>query len=807
MGIVWYTARSDLRRHLRGAVALVVLVGLAAGLVIACVAGARRTASAMSRMVEATEAADILVSPNGEGTGTLGFYDAIEQLDAVEEVGPLIGMPVGIAAGERGEVTEIQGPVAGPLDERFGGELGRPNLLSGRVPRPDRTDEVLVNRFFAEEMGVEVGDRLDLVLSIRDGDAIPIPSTVVGIGVLPQEVVPFTDLDAAPSLLMSSAVAAMVPRGSEYFEGAVIEVRPGAAIDETIEKIQALAADHEDALGSDPLFVVNQSEAVAKVQESIRPLVVALALFGSVLGLVAAVVVGQALRRHLELVPAEAEARRALGITAAQMRRARMARGAVIGVAAAGLAVVVAVLGSQLFPIGPARLAETAPGIRLDVWPVAGGALVVVLFCWMAATPAGRRRSTQRAGGLQRRVLGSPAATSGLRAAVGGDGRGTASGVALTAVVGVAAVAATLTFSTSLGGLVERPERYGQSWDRLFDGQFGPAPAGEVVTVLEDDERVAGLAGGTYGEVVLGDERITAISWSPLDGQLEPVVLHGRWAQAPGEIALGGEVMERHGVSVGDVVTVDAGDGPVELEVVGSLVFPRFGLGSFGTTGLGQGAQLHPDDLAPSSMPALVEVESELAAMGVDLHLPHEGALYNFVAIDVMGDPAALDDELIELGGPLVNSYYGLRVEQHPTTISDLRRVRSVPLLLSAALAALAAATLAHGLSGSLRSRRRELAVLKTLGFRRHQVASTVLWHSGAVAVTALVVGTPLGLAAGRRAWSAYADTLYAPAAPVTSLVVVVAVVTAALAISGAVATPPAVAAARIRPAAVLRSE
>ena len=61
-----------------------------------------------------------------------------------------------------------------------------------------------------------------------------------------------------------------------------------------------------------------------------------------------------------------------------------------------------------------------------------------------------------------------------------------------------------------------------------------------------------------------------------------------------------------------------------------------------------------------------------------------------------------------------------------------------------------------------------ELATLKSLGFTRRQVSSTVLWQSTTVALVALVVGLPLGVAAGRAVWVLLADRLGAVSQPVT---------------------------------------
>jgi putative ABC transport system permease protein len=50
----------------------------------------------------------------------------------------------------------------------------------------------------------------------------------------------------------------------------------------------------------------------------------------------------------------------------------------------------------------------------------------------------------------------------------------------------------------------------------------------------------------------------------------------------------------------------------------------------------------------------------------------------------------------------------------------------------------------------SIRERRRDFAVLKTLGFTPAQIVGSVLWGGAMLAVVAIAVGIPLGLLASR---------------------------------------------------------
>ena len=60
----------------------------------------------------------------------------------------------------------------------------------------------------------------------------------------------------------------------------------------------------------------------------------------------------------------------------------------------------------------------------------------------------------------------------------------------------------------------------------------------------------------------------------------------------------------------------------------------------------------------------------------------------------------------------------------------------------------------------SVRRRRRELALLKTIGFGRRQVSATVAWQATTLAFVGLVVGIPIGLLLGRLVWQRVADGL-----------------------------------------------
>lgn len=138
--------------------------------------------------------------------------------------------------------------------------------------------------------------------------------------------------------------------------------------------------------------------------------------------------------------------------------------------------------------------------------------------------------------------------------------------------------------------------------------------------------------------------------------------------------------------------------------------------------------------------------------------------------------------------------------------VRGVQRISAAPWFLAGVLGLLAVGTLAHTLLLTIRRRRRDLAILRTLGFVGRQVRATVAWFAVAIVAPALLLGLPLGIAAGQWGWRLFAAYLavvpesIAPAAG--TLIVALAVV----AVANIIAAAPAQIAARVRPANVLRT-
>ena len=143
---------------------------------------------------------------------------------------------------------------------------------------------------------------------------------------------------------------------------------------------------------------------------------------------------------------------------------------------------------------------------------------------------------------------------------------------------------------------------------------------------------------------------------------------------------------------------------------------------------------------------------------------------------------------------------------QHPAEIVNYQSTGATPVILASGLALGATAALALTLIASVRRRRRDIALLKTLGFTARQLAVMVAWQASVIAAIAVIIGVPIGIIAGRQLWIEFARNINAvpqPTVPTSLLFVTV----GTLVLANLVAAIPARIAARTPAAFVLRTE
>jgi ABC-type lipoprotein release transport system permease subunit len=145
--------------------------------------------------------------------------------------------------------------------------------------------------------------------------------------------------------------------------------------------------------------------------------------------------------------------------------------------------------------------------------------------------------------------------------------------------------------------------------------------------------------------------------------------------------------------------------------------------------------------------------------------------------------------------------------DQRPSDIKNYTGIRDTPLVLGAVVALLAVGTLAHVLFTSVHRRRRDLAVLKTLGLSKSQLRRVVAWEASSLAAVALLAGLPLGAVAGRWSWALFAGSIGVGGQASVPVPLILLAIPAVLLLTNLIAGAPGWAAARIRPARILRSE
>jgi ABC-type lipoprotein release transport system permease subunit len=785
MAGAWVWGRAALRAGARSSLLLVLLIALGAGVATAAVAGARRTETAYDRFAEASlTATHRLQYSSDEDIDEV----VLERLRAHPDVEVAVPVHFLIAFTEGTEYD--LGIIASP-DQRFTEAIDRVHIVEGRMPDPDRVDEVVLSQFLTKQTGARVGDQLTVgtfsaqQVDEEDFGAPPagpvLDLQIVGVGYTPDELA-----DEESGFIFATRAFAEEHIGVVGGFGPSIELRlrdggdVDAAVEEAFAGIQLSEAPEVEGseLRSD------------RVRDTTRASATALWMFAGCAALAAALAAGQALTRRLAAASVDQPILEAIGLTRAERVGALLLVAAPLVGVGVVLSLAVAVAGSATMPVGLARRAEPERGVDLDGVVLAAGAVTTAIVLLAIAAFTAYRLTTQAAvvgrdqGPLRRSTGAAVATRAGWSApAVLGitlalePGRGrTAVPVRpalLGAVAGIAGVVAALTFAASLDRLVSTPADYGWNWGispDLFEGD---------AELLADQEEVEAVAQLRLQQIVVGDRQVQGMAIAPVKGNPSFTILSGRMPASASEVVIGPVTADRAGVGLGDEVVVEGPDGPVDLTVVGLALFPVFDENPFNDS-----VGLHPDLLGEVAVSdgfgaSIVSFRSGMSrAEGADLVralLPEAVTIYSFPT--------------------------------RPPDVENLAQVRAMPVALAGFLVVLAVAAVGHALITAVRRRRRDLGVMRAIGFRRRQVVTTVAVQSLTLVVVGLLGGIPLGIIGGRVAWSLVADGVGVASSIDVPGVALAILVPAALVVGVTLAGVPAWTASRLRPAEALRTE
>jgi ABC-type lipoprotein release transport system permease subunit len=775
--------RADVRRRWAALLALASLIAVLVGAVVALGAGARRADAAFDRWIEADDVPDIVINVGSEETGALVDARAADpRVDRLERADMVVIAPAPLEPGNDG--FTIVG-----TDDSLAGFFGRPRLLAGRYPDRSSVDEIVVNERAAVTYGFHTGQRVALQ-GLECFVCEPTPAgeaTVVGIVRLA------TDLTADPQL---RGVAIGGPR---FLDGRWKEfAHPGlaygihlhdlAALDSVVSELSVQVADGD----------VNDGRSIsAPLARATRWQRNALVVAAVLVGLSGALVVAQALVRHLASRGGDADVLSALGLTTGE--RTMAAWLSVVPAVAAGtvggLALAVAV--SPALPLGVTRRVDPDVGVHVDGIASAVGAVAALALFLAVAWLAARRWARPAATGPARsrppvvtRAISEvglkPVAATGARYALSrGEGAARPFAVPSAAVLASAVmlVAGALVVRWSLDDLLEHGALYGQSFD--LRAHLPDDPAAELA-VFTGDPRVTALTVTRQGSInVAGRDgspiQIATTSVESVRGGSPVAVLDGRLAAHEGEIALASATMRALGLHVGDRTTAQTACGTLDVEVVGRVIVPLT-------------SSNFPDDgsiITPGTYDALC---AEQNVSDVDVN---QSALVRLR--DHRDLEAARHDW--ESAGVLLTD------PEVPNAVSLIRDLRPVPLVIGGVVTLLGAAAAAHALVLTVRQRRHDLAVLRSFGFRPRDAGGVIRWQAAVLAAVALVVGVPVGIAFGRVVWSAIAGSSNLVVRADVRLVGLGLLVLGIVALAMAAAVWPAHRATRLRPGEALRSE
>jgi len=834
--VAWYRFRATFGRRWPGYATIILLIGLVGGLAMGSIAGARRTQSSFPVYAASTNPAKIQAFESfldpaiGDNAG---YYPAraraIAHLPHVKEAETIVGFDANLNVLSHLHTHYEPGEKPPVFEGSTGGEFtkeDRVTLVAGRLANPARADEMVMNAQAAHQLGLHIGSTVRLgfnsdaqLLSPDCCSAKATPPKVVvvlrlvGIVVLPPTVVQ-DDVDALGSQvgLFTPALTRELAGCCATYSSGALQVSGGArevaVVLSEIGGVVGKSIGAGSGAGAPAL-------AIATAERAIRPEAIALGVFGGIAALAAILIAAQVIGRQLRLGADDAGAIRALG--AGPVMAAAEGLIGILGAVVLGslLAFAVAVALSPLSPIGPVRPVYPTPGVAFD-WTVLGvGVLVLVaglgaLSVGLAYRSAPHRVARHGRGAVERasavaRAMASAglpvSAVAGVRFALEpGSGRSAVPvrSAILGAVLAITVVTGTFTFGSSLDTLVSHPSLYGWNWNYMLLSGFSgdeDLPQHETTTLLAHDPYVSGFTGVYFGTLKFDGQDVPVLGGSP-GAAVQPPLLSGHGFDASNQVVLGATTLAELHAHVGETVTVsNLVTKPTRLTIVGTATMPAIGTQSRHLE-MGSGALLDYN-LIPATARNLQQ--STIPGPNAFLIRVRHGANPTLVGRSLRRIDAKLNASPDSAGGVV-----GVL---RPAEIANYRSIGTLPALLGGSLAVGAVVALGLTLVASVRRRRRELALLKTLGFTQRQLAATVTWQSTIAVAVGIVVGVPLGVVAGRTLWNLFARDIHAVPAPSVPILSIVLIALGALLLANVVAAIPGRIAARTPTAIILRAE
>jgi putative ABC transport system permease protein len=336
-------------------------------------------------------------------------------------------------------------------------------------------------------------------------------------------------------------------------------------------------------------------------------------------------------------------------------------------------------------------------------------------------------------------------------------------------------------FAANLNHLAATPQLYGWTWDfNATDTTSANNPCGGTDYGLSREPGLAAVAEVCSQNIEIDRRPVAALAFTSLRGSvIFPEVVTGRSPGSPDEVALGSATLRALGKVIGDTVQARGLGASHAYRIVGETVFPTFGQAQ----PLDDGALFTGGGFSPLFNNQI------FSRYFVGRFAP--GSSHAIAERGIAAIP-----QLTDLSGPT-----------RPVEVVRLLQIAWFPLSLASLLGGMALLTVGSTLWTGVRRNHRQLAILKTLGFDRRQVRSTVAWQATVFATISLVVGIPSGLVVGRIAWIVVADGLGIETVSTVPTAALALIVLSTIGMFNLVAWLPARSAARLPPAQALRVE
>jgi hypothetical protein len=823
----WYRFRSTARSELSYFLTVVVLVGAVGGLALGAIEAARSTESSFSDFVAASHVPQLFVFDGviNPGIGLDSAYNptllrTLSHLPHVERVESTVELNLGPLTAQ-GKPLPIS--TSAPTAEASVGGLDFSEdpvtITDGRMVDPRQAGEVVVDAASAKALGYHLGEEISVGWvtnaqtssgNFNPNEAIPIHqrALVKLVGITDgQATTLFEDQDNANGQSLMLFTPALTNKLLACCSNDMISALTLQGGDRHLPAVEAAV---KSALPKGLPFVYEESQSIiATANATLRPETIALNVFGGITGVAALLIAGQVISRRVRLRAPDLDIARALGADPPMCLWDGLLGSLGALLLGSFLAGVVAVGLSPLGPLGPVR-PFLGVALRPD-WVVIGiGVLILVLVLGGVAVLASFRSLPERARNRAGRFTSSrvttaatraglpPSAVTGVRFALEpGVGRSAVPvrSAILGAILAVTVVVATVTFGSSLNTLVSHPSLYGWNWNYDMDGGggLGDIPGQAAAKLLNADPLVESWTGIYYSALTLDGMNVPVMGATP-GATVAPPLLSGHGLQASNQVVLGASTLRSLHKQVGDTVQVRIhGSKPITLTIVGTATLPPIGVVGSSHLEMGTGAVLSYRIIPPAARDLFESTPGPNAILVRTKGGNNPAALASLQSIGRRVDIASN-------GG----SVFGVL---RPAEILNYGSLGTTPLLLGAALAVGAAVALGITLVTSVRRRRHDLAILKTLGFTRGQLAVAVAVQATVAAVIGCAVGIPIGIALGRLLWNLFAAEISAVPAPTVPGGTILVIGILALALAILVAMIPGRLAARTTTSQLLRAE